>query len=107
MIFAIIHMLLGVDDEEIIKDYTLTTIGLEPALPALVERFKAHDVYRDNWEGTTNMSSSKPEWIIAFLSQFREKYGTVEGYVRTQVGLSDEDIEKIRANLLVPKAVPN
>ncbi|KAF9791222.1 protein-tyrosine phosphatase-like protein [Thelephora terrestris] len=106
-IVAIIHMLLGVEDEEIVKDYTLTTIGLEPALPALVERFKAHDVYRDDWEGTMNMSSSKPEWIIAFLGQFREKYGTVEGYVKNQVGLSDIDIEKIRVNLLVPKVVPN
>ena len=55
------HQLLGVDDEEIVKDYTLTTIGLEPALPGLVKRFKAHDVYRDNWEGTMNMSSSK--WV--------------------------------------------
>jgi len=54
-----------------------------------------------------NMSSSKPEWIIAFLSQFREKYGTVEGYVKNQVGLSDGDIEKIRVNLLAPGSIPN
>jgi hypothetical protein len=49
----------------------------------------------------------RPEWIIAFLGQFREKYGTVEDYVKNQVGLSDIDIEKIRVNLLVPKVVPN
>lgn len=60
-ILITVHQLLGVDDEEIVKDYTLTTIGLEPALPGLVKRFKAHDVYRDNWEGTMNMSSSK--WV--------------------------------------------
>jgi len=107
IVVAVIHMLLGVDDEEIVKDYALTTIGLEPALPALVERFKAQDVYRDNWEGTMNMASSQPEWITAFLGRFREKYRTVEDYVKNQVGISDQDIEKIRANLLVPKAVPN
>lgn len=106
-VVAIILMLLGVNDEEIVKDYTLTTIGLEPALPALVERFKAQNVYRDNWEGTMNMSSSKPEWIIAFLGQFREKYGTVENYVEDQVGLSEGDIQRIRSNLLIPKVVPN
>ena len=110
------------------KDYTLTTIGLEPALPALIERFKAHDVYRDNWEGTMNMSSSKwvlgllflepisstdpgvlqrPEWITVFLSKLREKYGTAESYVKSKVGLSDGDIEKIRGNLLVPRPVQN
>lgn len=107
IVVAVIHMLLGVDDEDIVKDYTLTTIGLEPALPALVERFKAQDVYRDNWEGTMNMASAEPEWIISFLNKFREKYQTVEDYVKVQVGLSDEDIDKIRANLLVPKPVPN
>jgi hypothetical protein len=50
---------------------------------------------------------ARPEWIIAFLGQFREKYGTVEDYVKNQVGLSDGDIDKIRANLLIPKPVPN
>jgi hypothetical protein len=49
----------------------------------------------------------RPEWITAFLNQFREKYRTVEDYVKNQVGLSDEDVERIRVNLLVPKAVPN
>ena len=60
-VLTISRKLLGVADEEIVKDYTLTTIGLEPALPALIERFKAHDVYRNDWEGTINMSSSK--WV--------------------------------------------
>jgi len=54
-----------------------------------------------------NMASAEPEWIISFLNKFREKYRTVEDYVKVQVGLSDEDIDKIRANLLVPKPVPN
>jgi len=107
IIVAIIHMLLGVNDEEIVKDYTLTTIGLEPALPGLIERFKAHDVYRNDWEGTMNMSSAKPEWITAFLGRFREKYGTAEDYLKNEIGLSDGDIEKIRSNLLVPEPIPN
>ena len=47
----------------------------------------------------------RPEWITAFLNHFREKYGTAEDYVKERVGISDEDIEKIRANLLVPEPV--
>lgn len=44
---------------------------------------------------------------MAFLSQFRQKYGTAEDYAKNQIGLSSEDIEKIRENLLVPRTPPN
>ena len=49
----------------------------------------------------------RPEWITAFLSRFREKYGSAEAYLKNEVGLSDGDIEKIRSNLLVPRPIPN
>lgn len=41
--------------------------------------------------------------MIALLKTFREKYGTVENYVKTCTSLDDEGIAKIRNNLLVPK----
>jgi len=55
----------------------------------------------------TDTTLNRSEWILAFLNQFREKYGTAEDYVKNQVGLADGDIEEIRANLLIPKSVPN
>ena len=38
----------------------------------------------------------------AFLHLVDESYGGVEGYLKGYVGLSDEDIDAIRRNLLVP-----
>ena len=40
--------------------------------------------------------------MFAFLKLLRDKYGGVENYLTTHVGLSSQDIEQIRANLLVP-----
>jgi len=95
---------LGVSDEEIAKDYALTTVGLEPARPLLVARFQAQEVFRDNWTGTLNMGASDPETMVAFLKAFRDKYRTAEDYVKTTTSLNDQDITHIRNNLLIPKA---
>jgi Tyrosine phosphatase family len=41
--------------------------------------------------------------MIAFLKHMEEAYGGAENYVKQYVGLSDEDIETVKRNLLVPK----
>jgi CRISPR/Cas system type I-B associated protein Csh2 (Cas7 group RAMP superfamily) len=39
--------------------------------------------------------------MIAFLSMLQEKYGGVENYLKQYTELSEEDLEKIRTNLLI------
>ena len=46
-------------DEDIIKDYALTTIGLQLAIPLLAARFEKEQVYRDNIAGTINMGTAR------------------------------------------------
>ncbi|KAH9841651.1 protein-tyrosine phosphatase-like protein [Rhodofomes roseus] len=99
---ALILSFLGVSDEDIIKDYTLTTVGLQPALPLLVARFEKEQVYRDNRAGTLNMANAKPQTMQNFLNCVREKYDGVEGYLKTHTRLAADDLARIRANLLVP-----
>jgi len=41
------------------------------------------------------------ETMLAFLLMLQEKYGGVENYLKEYSGLSDEDIEEIRTNLLI------
>ena len=40
--------------------------------------------------------------MLAFLKLLRDKYGGVENYLSTYAGLSSQDIQQIRTNLLVP-----
>jgi Tyrosine phosphatase family len=51
--------LLGVPDDVITEEYALTTIGLKPFLPVLMERFRNQEVFKDNWDGTLSMGKSK------------------------------------------------
>ncbi|EGO00634.1 hypothetical protein SERLA73DRAFT_178494 [Serpula lacrymans var. lacrymans S7.3] len=101
---ALILMILGVSDEDISTDYSLTTTGLEPALPMLAARFENLPIFRDNWQGTLNMGSSRYETMMAFVDLVRKKYGSAEGYFKRYTTLVDEDFETLRRNLIVPKA---
>jgi hypothetical protein len=46
------------------------------------------------------MISAQPEKMAATIEMMKEVYGGAEGYVREVVGLSGEQIEQIRKNLL-------
>lgn len=89
--------ILGVDDQDIVIDYALTTHGLEPAIPMLTARFQKNPVFRNNIEGAMKMGSSRsafphpdgygsliifayrPETMVATLQMIREKFGGAEG----------------------------
>ncbi|KAH9884125.1 protein-tyrosine phosphatase-like protein [Cubamyces lactineus] len=97
---AAILMLLGARDEHIIADYALTEVGLQPALPMLAVRFQNDPIFRENWTGTVAMGSSKAESMRAFIDHIRQEYGGIEGYIRTHTKLADDDLRRIRENLL-------
>ncbi|KAG6886381.1 hypothetical protein C0995_008266 [Termitomyces sp. Mi166 len=93
--------LMGVSDNDIAHDYSLSTAGLAPSVTILESRFRSIPVFRDNWEGFSKMSSAKAETMIAVLLMIRQKFGGVEGYLKTHAGLTDEDLATIRANMLI------
>ncbi|KAI9065051.1 hypothetical protein FKP32DRAFT_1610888 [Trametes sanguinea] len=98
---AIILMLLGARDENIVADYALSEIGMQPALPLLLDRFQSMPTFRDNWAGTVNMGSSRPETMQAFLDMVRREFGGVEAYLAKYTSITEDDMRRIRNNYLV------
>ncbi|KAH7928265.1 hypothetical protein BV22DRAFT_1030920 [Leucogyrophana mollusca] len=101
---CLLLMTLGASDEDIAKDYALTTVGLAPVLPMLAARYEKNPIFQENWQGMLNMGSSREENMLAVIAMIRDKFGGAEGWIKSATSLKDEDIEKIRKNLLVPKA---
>ncbi|KAK0226492.1 protein-tyrosine phosphatase-like protein [Armillaria fumosa] len=101
LVCAVLLMILGVDDQDIVNDYALTTHGLEPAIPMLTTRFQKNSVFRNNIEGAMKMGSSRPETMVATPQMIREKFGGAEGYIKAYTSLEDQDIEMLRQSLLV------
>ena len=116
----------GVDDDTIAEDYALTRIGREPVRAMIMARLAKVPLFASNHEKALNMLTSRyvlpnrpmhndthdeyiyddessAEIMHAFLHLLDHKYGGVEEYLRQYVHLADEDIVRIRHNLLVPR----
>ncbi|OSD08214.1 hypothetical protein PYCCODRAFT_1421218 [Trametes coccinea BRFM310] len=74
---------------------------LMPVVPMFAMRFQREAVFRDNWTGTLNMGSSRPETMRAFLGHVRREYGGIETFLRKHTSLTDDDFRRIRENLLI------
>ncbi|KAI5120677.1 hypothetical protein M0805_006966 [Coniferiporia weirii] len=101
VIAAILLSLAGVDDEVIAGDYELTRIGREPVRDMILKRLAKEPIFAENKDAALNMLTSRRETMLAFLNLLRNNYGGVEGYVQKYCGLSTEDVQIIRRNLVI------
>lgn len=76
----------GVSEDDIVADYQLTYTYLENYMQTHAETL---------WDTEPEMHYSLPQTMRSLLTYIKEKYGSVEDYIR-QIGIGDEDIEKIR-----------
>ncbi|KAG8933861.1 hypothetical protein FRC00_012734 [Tulasnella sp. 408] len=91
--------LVGVPDEEIIKDYALTRVGGEPMREMMVKRYAHLLLDPEVGEAAINALSCKPSAMRASLKMLREEYGGAAGYLKGRLGFSAEDVAKIVENL--------
>lgn len=97
----LIESLLGVSEEVILADYSaskrfmkgkflLNKTGLLLA-PCSIRLKKMLNV----------MMAVKPQFLIAAMDAVKEKYGDIVNYCKQELGITDEDIEKLRSKYLI------
>lgn len=101
VICALLLSLCGVDDETVAKEYELTETGLASAVPKIMAHLEEIPFLKGNKEGLLNMLSARKVNMLSSLKMIREKYGNAEGYMINACGVSKEDVEKIRKNMIV------
>lgn len=87
---ALLLMLAGVVDEDIIADYQVSFTYLQKRIEGMAAEMAGIPMY---------LLHSKPEYMMDFLELFRAKYSSAEGYLHA-IGLSDAEVEAIREKLL-------
>lgn len=99
IITAFILSLLGVSEETIIADYSLSNLGYEHYFGEFVEdqRHSAMGVRDEEFQG---LFIVKPDWMQNLLAYLHEKYGSVEKYLIDKAKMDPFTIERIRTNLL-------
>jgi protein-tyrosine phosphatase len=96
---AVVQMALGETEEEVMRDYLLTNQVREAVnnaqLNALVGSGRlGKTVYLEP------QLFDRAEYLQAALDEVRRIYGTFDNYVHQALGITDEQIEQIRENLL-------
>ena len=97
---ALVLMLAGCGDEEVADEYALSEVGLKELKPVMVERLMAVEELDASREGVERMVGSRRENMLATIEMIRNKFGGVEGYLRGKCGFGEEDLERIRSNIL-------
>jgi len=96
----LILSLLGVPEDVILADYSLSNLYYEHFL-----QFGRLAVSSIAWMGVTAedlqpLFISHPDTLKATLAHIHRKYGSVENYLRSAAGVNDEIQQKIKTNLL-------
>lgn len=93
---AVVLGLLGVPEEEIVRDYTLTSHGIED----VIERLRGSDVYGPGIDGTpTPDFHPHPDTMALVLEGLEADHGSIEDYVRAN-GVSHATVARLRDTLL-------
>jgi len=97
VLVAVLLGVLGVDDETIVTDYTLSARAMSTLRRRLADR---HPEAREQIEQAAELFSAEPSNISSLLDELRRRHGSIEGYARA-AGVSDPEMEELREVLLV------
>lgn len=87
---AILLMLAGVEDIDIVADYQVSRTYIDPIIQQL------RDEYPDLPQ---HVGETPVGYIHEFLDRFRERWGTVEGYF-DYLGLSADEVGKLKERMI-------
>ena len=95
---ALLLSALGVDDEAIAHDYSLTGDLLQPHLDLFARQIEHFGMTRESW---STLLETPADSMRRFLAWLREEHGGSEGYLRA-VGVPESAFEAVRQSLLEP-----
>ncbi|MET0828898.1 MAG: tyrosine-protein phosphatase [Microbacterium sp.] len=95
---ASLLMLLGVSDEDVLADYLLTNDSLVPALQPMVDKFAS---IGGDPQLLAPVIGVQAEYLDAARTEMQSRYGDVENYFSTGLGLSAQTIDALRTSLVV------
>lgn len=104
---AIVLRLIGVGEDTVLRDYAFTDQAVDLAAFTRAHRAaglgltdEEHPIDRMDPAVRTALISADPVYLKTALDVVERRYGSVENYVRTALGLTDDEIAVVRFQLL-------
>lgn len=94
---AILLGLVGVSNEVIVEDYTLTQLAMERLKEKILARNP--ELVKQSQSATREVMSAAPENMERFLSVVEERHGSIEGFA-TSIGITERTVEALRHGFL-------
>lgn len=88
-------------DDAVAHEYSLTDLGLKERKEEFISHLIRAPPLKDDREGAARMVSSRRENMRDTLAMIRARWGGVEEFVVKECGLSQEEVGRIRENLVV------
>lgn len=104
VLVALLFLVAGVKDRDLIaEEYSLTEKGFEPSVKAHLAGKIVKDMGLDeeNRAGIERLLSARKENMMATLEYIDTQFGGAEGYLKTQLGFGDEDVQRIKESLVM------
>ncbi|CAM8628055.1 TpbA-like domain containing protein [Candidatus Planktophila versatilis] len=96
VVTAVVLKLLGVSNDEIAEDYSLTAL----AMPEIMSRLRQNPTYAENVKKLPDeMYSATKETMLKFLDLASTELGTFESWLLSN-GVTSQEIDQLRSNLL-------
>ena len=93
---AVLMTLLGVPRDAVMKDYLASNQYLAAVSRAMAAKMPDPKML----EALAPLMQNRPDYLDAAFDEADQRYGSFEGYLHRGLGLSDADIQAIRANFL-------
>ena len=100
VVTAVLLGLLGVDDDTIIADYSLTNAHYDQFYATLNQDVQRMSSLGFDEQQLHPIFLALPQLMADTLAYLRQQYGSIEQYVRQQAGLDEQTVAQIRENLL-------
>jgi len=100
---ALLHHLLGVNDDDVMADYLLTNVAgnVERRIAAgarLVRKNHGPDI---SDEAVRTLMTAHPAWLDAMFAAIRDRHGSIRDYADVVLGVSPELLAALEDRLLI------
>jgi protein-tyrosine phosphatase len=93
---ALFHKLMDVSDDDIYEDYMLTNAAGNDRINVGIAALRAKYDFDLSDEVLEEVMLVRPEYLATAFSQIISRFGTIEDYVITGLGVSSETVDQLR-----------
>lgn len=93
---ALVLYALGVDEETILKDFELSNEVYKNNIVYMEKEARDRGCDEDTVQKVGYLTGVNPQYYIDAIEGIKEEYGSVEKYLNDALGVSEDDIKKLR-----------